>query len=301
MDYSINDLKLTSKQLFIDGVLRNGDGVSPRELSKRNKDFSAKLQRMISGYGFQLRALCKDTQQFYISSDKYYESLCYRNAIADHLQIDSSNDSEMESLNLHIVKYLNQSRNLKIAIDTGTSCIDTSLYRYYAGDLEQKGFRLDLSPVTNLIEGRRYSIWKTLVFLRANPPNWSLATSRKDLNRLFDFTEVRSELIDCWQELQRHPYYRTPRIRPKRKLNQHALDFAISNFPGLWIRQTEIGLLRSCFEPKMQQDRTGFWFLPYVLFKYATQSPTASSSRSQFNPYTMIWNTKNWPDSSLWS
>ncbi len=141
-------------------------------------------------------------------------------------------------------------------------------------------------PQFDVAESIRVGIARTLNYIVLLPPIIPEGVAKIDM--LPEGYKITEELIDCWKLARRHVYYRTPKKKPRKNLNQHALNHIKSKIGNYeWIDAKHIRELRHQIESSTDIDDPKTW--AWILFKYITNERVISNNKPTGNPHCVIW------------
>jgi hypothetical protein len=261
------------------------------------------LHKCVHLYGHDLAKIAERVRKMFELSEEHHDRLAYRDAIAKCIKLDMADPKDRDTLWEKMDEELNPGRKLGGGWITGEEDPEPKKLIAYMNSLYFNGYDIERPQLGDLQTARRMAISRTLVYIRALPPAWKIeASTRARLLGLPDAEFFPEELENCWKEMQRHPHYRNPQPpkNPRHELNQHALDSISERYSKLWIEPQDIGTVRSIFEPALSPSAPLFWFLPFVIFKYATRCKIESRNHNIKNPLALLWNKSAPGHEELW-
>ncbi len=250
------------------------------------------LGQYLEPRGLDLDDFAAQIRDYFKSSLEHHDRLVYRNALAGCLNLDMAREKDRDTLWKTVAGQHEIARKVRGQWLTGEIDPPRELLKQSLLQLVCPGVESQLAALFDLAAPVRMGIARTLTYIQVFP-------SRESVNVDLLNKHASAELRKCWAMLRRHVYYRTPAKKPRRNLNQHALDCVREMFGTLfWIEPNKLGDVMQSVEA----DRTGehplFWH--YFMFKFATFADIASTNRAKGNPYRWIWDDGHPRFNEIW-
>jgi hypothetical protein len=237
------------------------------------------LGKHLEPRGLDLDEFAAQIRDYLDASQDHYDRLAYRNALAACLGLDMAREKDRDKLWKMVADRQGISRKVRGQwltgeIDPPPDAIKRTLFQLACPGVESK-----LAAALDLAAPVRMGIARTLTYIQVLPPTETANVDGLDKH-------APADLRKCWAMLRRHVHYRTPSRKPRRDLNQHALDCVQDTFgPRFWLEPNDIGNVMR----EVERGRKGEhpWHWDFSIFKFATLADVFSTNRPKANPH--LW------------
>jgi hypothetical protein len=243
--------------------------------SEWEADQRIKLGKYLNERGLGLDEFCTEVRNIFVDSLHHYDRLAYRDALAECLGLKSEKDRD--TLWKTIASPQGISRKVRIQWEIGELDPPPEVLKRHLLRIVCPGLQSKLTAFLDLNAPVQMGIARTLVYIRVFPP----------YDKGFQSGHPK-EVQTCWDDLRRHAHYRLPKKKPRRDLNQHALDYVREKFgERFWIGPDEVGRVMREYE----RDRRGEhpWYWEFSTFKFATFADIPSTNRPKANDLLWLW------------
>lgn len=249
------------------------------------------LGRYLEPRGLDLDEFAAQVRDFFVSSQDHFGRLICRDAIAECLGLDMASEKDRDTLWRTIANDAGISRKVRGQWLTGELDPPIEAVKRYLPQLACPRVESKLLTLTDLAAPVRMGISRTLTYIRVFPPNGP--ANVQSLER------SSGKLLECWAKLKRHVHYRTPKGKPRRNLNQHALDLVREEFrDALWLEPQAIAGVKRGVEVEQRDKHPLYWDL--LMFKFATFEDISSTNVAKRNPYRWIWDNNHIRHNEIW-